>query len=179
MQSAFSHILACSEWFKLSSIWRKWATFWSWSEQIIGPNSSWQPWTEPAILPLHPPTSWLSHYVFLSYVETIPTCTNTQRCVHWCLFFSGDNNMSLESRYISSFDSLHWSMITYVPLALSRSYLSTWEGAPFQHQAVGKAADWAARVFSVAFVVDLENKQMCIDVQRSKNSVPTYWLFHT
>lgn len=35
------------------------------------------------------------------------------------------------------------------------------------------------KVFSVAFVVDFENKQMCIDVKQSKNSIQAYWLFHT
>lgn len=30
------------------------------------------------------------------------------------------------------------------------------------------------KVFSVAFVVDFENKQMCIDVKRSKNSIQAY-----
>lgn len=87
-----------------------------------------------------------------------------------------ENNKSLEGRCLLSFNSLGWM----ASLALSGSHLIAGGSNPISAQGIRQSCTIEQpEVFSAAFVVDFENKQMCIDVKQSKNSVQAYWLFHT
>lgn len=107
----------------------------------------------------------------------IYTCTDTQGHL-WIrmLIPCRENNKSLEDRCLLSFNSLGW----IAPLALPGSCLIAGGSNPISAQSSRQSCTIEQpEVFSAAFVVDFENKQMCIDVKQSKNSVQAYWLFHT
>lgn len=131
------------------------------------------------------PLSWLSHYLFLSYVGTITymcthayTHTDTQQGMytHWCLFYLGkmmSNWRASVFYHLIHFIELRFCMHHWLNPESSgahpESWFSIWQGRAVEQP----------KAFSVAFVVDFENKQMCIDIKQSKNSVQAYWLFHT
>lgn len=132
---------------------------------------------------IHPP-SWPSQHLFLSYGETFfcgytHTGTRTRTYKHRCLFSIG--------KMVSNWRAgLFYHLIHFIELEFDRHHWLIWK--PPVHRRVNRVSAQGSRqgctteqpkVFSVAFVVDFENKQMCIDVKQSKNSIQAYWLFHT